>query len=257
MFIPLNMAILFLLVFMRIMFFFSFMPNFGDVFVPARVRAILAFAVALVLAPLLLETPILLPTTLGQIIYILAFEAMLGLAFGLLGRIVFAIFQFAGQIMGHEIGFGMVQSLDPTQAGQMPVIAQTLFIASILVFFAIDAHHIFLKALARSFAIAPPGSLAYNNSLTELFINQGARLFEIAVQVSLPIVAVVFVINTAMGMVAKGVPRMHVFFERFPICIMVGLFLLAVISNLLVRQMIVLFESMDQDLEKILRAVQP
>jgi flagellar biosynthetic protein FliR len=169
------------------------------------------------------------------------------------GRIAFGAIQYAGQIMGLEIGFDMAQQMDPTQTMQMPVVAQLLFICSLLVFFVSNAHHFFFEALARSFDSVPPGSIRFSaNGMADFFTQQGARMFLIAVQLSLPIIAVIFVVNVAMGMLAKGVPQIQAFYERFSVCVIVGLFMMSVLTGLLVRGISGVLAHLEDDLRALL-----
>ncbi|NQU45367.1 flagellar biosynthetic protein FliR [bacterium] len=173
----------------------------------------------------------------------------MGFAFGLVGRFLFATFQFAGQIIGEQIGFHTAQMVDPTQTAQLPTVGQLLFIASLLVFFAIDAHHVFFEALAKSFDQTPPGSIRFAPGLAAFFVEQGARMFVIAVQLSMPIMAVGFVVNVGMGLMTRAVPRMHVFVESFPIRILIGLFMLGIVITIIVRAMVGLLGQMQNDMD--------
>lgn len=255
--IPTEPLLVFILVLARVALFFAFFPIFGDLFLPARVRMLFAVAVSLCLAPLLFSVELAFPLTLSRFIAMMLQEFVLGASFGLVGRILFAAVQFGGHIMGEQIGFGMAQQMDPTQSGQMPVFAQMLFIASILLFFAVNAHHVFIQLMAQSFHEVPPGNIRIAADLTAFFVEQGARLFYLAVQISLPVVAVVFITNAAMGMLAKGVPQINVFLESFPIRIMVGLFMMSVVVNLFVKNTGYLFDSMMDDMRVLLHLFRP
>lgn len=252
--IPIQPVLLFLLVLIRVLFFFAFMPVFGEVFTPVRVRMLVGVTVAFVFTPLLAPSAATaFPQSVGQFLYVLAPEALLGMACGLVGRILFAAFQFAGQIMGEEIGFGMAAAVDPAQAaGQIPIVAETMYIVSLMIFFAVDAHHFFFAALARSFEQAPPGALGFSTGLAQFFTEKASRMFFIAVQMSLPVLVVSFVTNIAMGMVAKAVPQLNVFMESFPIRIIVGLVVLGSIMVFVVKMMTGLFAGLPADLSRIL-----
>jgi len=216
--IPIQPILVFLLVLIRVLFFFFFMPVFGEVFTPIRVRILLSATVAFVLTPLLsTSAAISFPQSIGQFLFIMAPEALLGMAFGLVGSILFGTVQFAGQIMGEEIGFGMAAVVDPAQTGgQIPIVAEVLYITALILFFAVDAHHFFLRALAQSFEQAPPGALGYSQNVALFLSQKASRMFFLAVQMSLPIIVVIFLTNMAMGMVAKAVPQINVFLESFP-----------------------------------------
>jgi len=175
------------------------------------------------------------------------------MAFGLVARLVYAAFQFAGQIIGEQIGFGMAQMMDPSQTGQLPVLAQLMYLFGLLLLFTTNGHYVFFSALAHSFDQAPPGFIGYSTGLHDFFTARAANMFLYAVQLSLPIVAVVFVTNAAMAMVAKAVPQINVFMESFPIRIFTGFLLLMAILGLMARFMLWMLAGMGKDLEEVLR----
>jgi len=251
--VPFELILTFVLVLIRVLLFFALMPVFGDPFTPVRVRALLACAAAFVFAPLVPHHATALPATIPQFVALMLPEAALGVAFGLVGRILFGAVQFAGQLMGEQIGFGLGSKIDPTQTTQIPVVAQMLFLASLLLFFLTNAHHFFFGALARSFELAPPGSLGLPGELAAFFVERTSAMFVTAVQLSLPIVAATFIVDVALGMIAKGVPQLSVFIESFPIRIMVGLFLISVISAFLVEMIVGLFGDLHEHLLALLR----
>jgi flagellar biosynthesis protein FliR len=251
--IPIEPLLVFILVLARVLFFFSFLPVYSDQFLPTRFRVIAGFGVAIVFTPLLYSTPLAFPRGIPQFAGLLIPEALLGLSFGLVGRVIFGAIQHAGQIMGHEVGFDMAQQMDPTQSVQMPVVAQLLFICSLLVFFVSNAHHFFFEALAQSFQRIPPGSVRFSaEAMAAFFTKQGAGMFLLAVQLSLPVIAVIFVVNVALVMLSKGVPQIQVFYERFSICVIVGLFSISLLIGLMVRLMTGVFGQLRDDLSVLL-----
>lgn len=250
--IPIEPLFVFILVLIRVAFFFGFLPVFGDLFLPVRLRLLLAVAVAFICAPLLAQKHIPLPDTLPRLLLLAVPEAVLGFAFGLVMRLVFAAVQFSGQIIGEQIGFGMAQLVDPSQGGQLPVLSELMYLFALLLFFAVNGHHVFFSALARSFDLAPPGALFWNPDFYDFFNRQGANMFYCAVQLSLPVVAVIFVTNVALAMLAKGVPQINIFMESFPVRIFVGLLLLSATLSLQARLLERMFGGMDKNLSAML-----
>ena len=50
--------------------------------------------------------------------------------------------------------------MDPMSNIQVPITSNLYFIASMLIFLAIDGHHMLIKALYDSFSTLPPGNMA-------------------------------------------------------------------------------------------------
>ncbi len=233
--------------------FFTFMPLFGDPFLPIRVRVLLAIAVSLVMTPVVPLSEDVFPETLLEFMSLMLPEALLGICFGFVGRILFSAVQFAGQVMGEQIGFGMANLIDPTSLGQIPIVAQTVYVISLLVFLLSNGHHLFFGALAGSYAQAPPGFLADSEGLAVFFTERTSEMFVLAVQMSLPIIAVVFAVNAAMGLVAKGIPQINVFLESFPIRIIAGLFVLSALSGFFVRFLLRMFSGLEMSFMSLMR----
>ncbi len=233
--IPIEPILGFFLVFARVGFFFAFLPIYGDAFAPNRVRILIALVVALLFAPLVEVSPSVFPQTLWQLLGFLWPEALLGLSLGFVGRLFFAAVQFAGSVMGHELGFQMADVIDPTQQARIPVLGQMLFIGSLLVFLGVNGDHLFFQALAQSFRVAPLGELGTPEALGGFFSQSATRMFVIAVKLSLPIIAAIFVVNVGMGMLGRAVPSINIFVERFPLAILLGFLVLSLISGFFVH----------------------
>lgn len=251
--VPIEPVLVFILVFIRVIFLLSFLPVFSDPFTPVRARILLALSIALMFTPLTDLAAADFPQTVPQFMALMLPEAIFGMSLGFVGRIFFATIQFAGSIIGRESGFQFANVFDPTRAFQTPVVAQVLYIGSILVFFGVNGDHIFFNALAQSFQNAPPGYLSVRSNIHVFFNQQAVRMFFIAVQMSLPIMAAIFVLNVGMSMLAKGAPRINVFMERFPLAIITGLILLSLLSNFYVRYFINMIGDMRRHVAELLR----
>lgn len=253
--IPLDLVVSFMLVFVRVFLFLSFMPVYGDIFMPARVRALTAIAISLVFAPLLHLNPALMPDTLPRFFLFFFPEAILGMALGFVGRLIFASVQFAGTLIGEQVGFGMASILDPTQAGQMPVVGQTLFLATLLVFLGINGDQYFFSALAGTFEQVPPGLLLLPDSLGAFFTQRASEMFILAVQLSMPIIIAIFAANVGLVMLGKGIPTLHLLIESFPIRIMLGLFVLSLTSVFFIQTIVEQMEVMRRNLKELMELI--
>lgn len=250
---PVEGLFVFLLVLIRVLVLFSFLPIFSDPFTPLNVRLLIGLVVAMALTPSAALTAGDVPTRLWEFASLMLGEAMLGAAMGLTGRFVFAAVQVAGNLIGDQIGFQFANVVDPNTQGQVPVVSNLMFVFSVMLFFTVNGHHYFLAALGRSFETAPPGFLALSRDLHIFFIERMARCFYLAVQISLPSIAVGLAVMMGMGMLVKGVPQVNVFLESFPTRIIAGLLLMAAISESLVRIMLRTIEYLREDMELLLR----
>lgn len=224
--VPIESFYVFMLVLMRIGFVITFFPLMGETFVPVRARILLAVAISLAIAPVVPVTAAQFPQTIVGFALMVVSEAMFGFSIGFVGKIVFAVVQFSGQIMGEQMGFGLVNAIDPTGSHQTSIVAELQYILAILIFLTANFHHGFLRAAAASFAIVPPGTAIAGAGLTQMMMGMGSMLFALAVKFAMPIIIIVFAINVGLGMIARAVPQLNVFLESFPLRIMAGVSML-------------------------------
>lgn len=219
---PMGPVYVWIMIFLRAGFVLAFFPLFGEGFVPLRIRIVLAAVLALALTPVSPVSPGLFPTTMGGFAELAFTEALLGFGLGMIGKVLFAIVQFSGQLAGEQMGFGIVNAIDPTGSHQIAVVAEMCYVLSILVFLTANLHHVFLATLAGSYRVLPPGAASFNGGVVEFMMRLGALLFQMALRLAMPVIIIIFVINVALGMIARGVPQVNVFFESFPLRIIAG-----------------------------------
>ena len=147
---------------------------------------------------------------------------MLGFGVGLVGKILFAAVQFSGQLAGEQMGFGLVNAIDPTGSHQISVVAEMMYLASILVFLLGNFHHGFLRVILSSYSVLPPGGAIVTEGLNAFMKGMGSALFSFSLQFAMPVIVIVFAVNVGLGMIARAVPQVNVFMESFPLRIFGG-----------------------------------
>lgn len=216
---------------MRVSILIFLLPMFGAQNFPALWKVGVSFVLAVIMIPVVppLQS---LPETAPAIIAGLALEMLLGLALAFIVRLVFASVQLAGQFMAFQMGFAMARAMDPVTGVQSTSLSQFLYLFTLLIFFAIDGHHMFIHALAVSFQMAPPNSIHLNPSLSEIMVKASSQMFVIAIKIAAPIMIALFLSNLCLGIVARTVPQVNILMIGFPINIGLGLiFFGLVLSN--------------------------
>jgi flagellar biosynthetic protein FliR len=245
---PLEPFFVFLMIFVRFGFILSFFPVLGEAFVPVRVRIILSLMVAAALTPVAPVTADQFPSGLGGIIAFIVTEGLLGFSVAMIGRILFSVVQFSGQMAGEQMGFGLVNAIDPTGSHQISVVAEMQYILSLLVFLTADLHHTLFRVVAHSFEVLPPGAGAMNAGVTDFMMRLGSTLFELALRFAMPVIVIIFAINVSLGMIARGVPQLNVFLESFPLRIIAGVSVMMLTLGFTVN----LWEGMFSNLEPMM-----
>jgi len=223
---PLPDLTTFLLVLARIAGLVLAAPVFGHLLVPVRVRAGLAMVLAAALAPAVAPGPAAAPATLAALAGALALESALGVLLGLVAQLVFAGVQLGGQIAGIQMGFGIVNLIDPQSNAQVTIIAEWQQLLALLVFLVLDVHHLLLRALLESFRSAPPGALAVTALGLRGAVGLAAELFTLGVRIAAPVLIALLLTNGALGVLARTIPQLNVFVVGFPVNVGVGLIVL-------------------------------
>ena len=214
---------IFLLVLLRISALLVVAPLFGHRLYLARAKIGLAFAVSLVVFPLVADHGLQLPEGLFPYAFMMIREILMGMVLGFVVSLLFIGIQFAGQMTGLQMGFGIVNVIDPQSQTQVSIIAQFLNVLAILIVFSIDGHHIILQSLIRSFEVVPLGGVQFRGQIVEKLIVLSSQIFVLAVKLSAPVLLSLFMISAALGILARTVPQMNVFIVGFPVQMAVGL----------------------------------
>ncbi len=205
----------------------ALMPVFGYQAVPVQVKAGIAFVIALVLTPvahmhLVQAPPGVLPLAAAAIS-----EVMVGLLFGLVTLLVLVGAQFAGTIIGFQMGFGIVQVIDPSLGGRVSIIGQLQYLVALMIFITLNVHHSFLRALGESFELIPLGGAVFPPAMALSYGQLTAEVFVIAIKLGAPVIAMLLLTQITLAFVARMLPRMNVFIVAFPLKIGLGLLGLA------------------------------
>lgn len=244
-------------IFIRISFLFTVMPIFSDAIVSLRIRTTFAFAFTMLIAPMGLVSFPSPPASVAAFVFGLLPEALIGLTLGIIGRIMFAAVQLAGQISGRQMGFSMAREIDPSSGLQITVVAQMQYIMMLLIFLhcGIDGH--FYHALVDSFRVMPPFSARVSQSLIELISNSAANLFVTGVRLNFPIIGAMVVINITFAILARAVSGFNVMMESFPVRILAGIALMGAIMPYVAYLFQELFGQLAQDLPTAVRLMTP
>ncbi len=228
----------FLFVFFRTAAMISFLPILGDRVVPAPLKGVLALLLSFLIYPFLkgvlvpVEAPGFFPLFLGLI-----GEVLIGFVMGMMIRFFFTGIQFAGEMIGFQMGFAIVNVIDPVFSIQVSIIAQLHYYMAVLLFLAIDGHHGLLMAMTESFHAVPPLAFGLTGSLMEFLIQTSKEIFIIAVKLSAPVIAVLVFTHVALGLVARTVPQINVFIVGFPLQIAIGFLFLGLTAPFVFRSL--------------------
>ena len=183
-----------------------FAPFFGSVAIPTRVKAILVLAITLLLYPTVGHD--IGPYSLAQWPLLIFMEFLIGVGMGIATNIVFEAVQMAGQVLGVQMGYSLVNILDPQTQVDTTVIA--LFYQSIvmLLFLRMDVHYWLLRAIGNSFVYMPLGTTHLSSLFTMAVLKMGGEIFGLGVQIAAPVLSATLVADIVLGLLGKASPQL-------------------------------------------------
>lgn len=241
----------FLLAFFRVFSMLWLLPIFQSRSVAIGYKA----GVSLLVAFLLYESvPV--PDAQGDPYLLLLFvikEIFVGLSIGFFVRLLFAMVSAAAELVSMQSGLSFARSVDPTFQANVTVLEQFNNLLATMIFLGIDGHHVVLKSLAVSFKQVPPGIIAAKPALFQFFIETTGRLFGASLKICAPVVVTLFLVDLALGILARMIPQVNVFVEGTSIKMMITIGVLAFSLNLMIPVIGGLFRGMDTEILRIFR----
>lgn len=229
---PLRLMV-FILVLSRFSGLFLVAPFFGAEAVPMHVRAAAAVLFSVCVTPLV---PLPAAATLAwfektqgmtEAAALVAVEVGIGLIFGLAVSLFFAAVQFAGQVLGQQVGYALANVLDPVSNTEVSVLGQLYYLFAVGVFIASNLHLELVGVLWRSFDLVPLGAALNWPRVGELLVlGMGGTMWQFGVRVALPVMLGLFLVAVGLGFLSRAVPEINVFIVGFGLKALVGLWLL-------------------------------
>jgi flagellar biosynthetic protein FliR len=135
---------------------------------------------------------------------------LIGIAMGLTTNLVFEAAQMAGQLLSIQMGYSLVNILDPTTQVDTTVVGVFYQTVAMLIFLQLNVHHWIIRAIAKSFDYLPPGTATINPMFAEAVLREGAVLLELGVQVAAPVLAATLLADLVLGLLGKASPHLPV-----------------------------------------------
>ncbi len=216
-----------LFIFSRVAAILMFAPILGSPQIPAKLKIGLALVFSIMIFPVVPMETLPEPRGLFDLAIHISTDAIIGLAIAFAVRLIFTAVQLAGTMVDFQMGFGVVNVIDPQTQAQVSITAQFHNILAILIFLASDAHHLIIGAIVQSFDLINLAQIDFSNVTPEIILRYFSSMFVIAIKIAAPIMAILFFLSVGLGLVARTVPQMNVFIVGFPLQIGVGLLMVA------------------------------
>jgi flagellar biosynthesis protein FliR len=224
----------FLLIFCRLGAAIMLLPGFGEAYVAPRVRLMLALMFSLVLVPVIKTIPPV-PDAVFPLVGMVAGEIAVGIFFGVLTRTLIATVHMAGMIIAYQSS--LISALMPDIAQgqtQATSLGNLLSIATVVLIFATDLHHLMLKSLIDSYTLFLPGHFPMVADFSTHIVQTMNGAFRMSMQMAAPYIVVGIILFLSMGIIARLMPNIQIFFIMVAPQLLLSFFILMItVSSLL------------------------
>ncbi|MDO9057718.1 MAG: flagellar biosynthetic protein FliR [Bradyrhizobium sp.] len=223
------LAATFMLVFARIGAMVMLLPGLGEANIPVRIKLAIALLLTLVILPLHRAAYNIDMQSITALLVLMMHEIVIGIVLGATARVTLSALQVAGSVIAQQLGLGFVTSVDPTQGQQGLLIGNFLTILGLTLLFATDSHHLVIAALNESYSIFSPGQSMASGDVASLATQAFTAAFKIGIQLSAPFLVFGIVFNIGLGVLARLMPQMQVYFVGVPLSILFGFLILGLV----------------------------
>src|ERR1700743_3457614 len=228
-----GLILTYMLVFARVGSMVMLLPAIGEMGVPSRVRLVLALAIAFALTPQVQSAYPAVQTETTMAIMILQ-EVTAGVLVGAMARIIMSALQVAGFLIATQTGLAYAQTIDPTQNTQGAVVGNFMTLLGTTLIFLTNLHHLAIGAIAGSYRMLPPGGHLPTGDMAQLVIQLTSSSFALGFQLAAPFLVFGFALYAGLGVLARLMPQLQIFFVAVPLNIMCGfLIMLALLGSLM------------------------
>jgi flagellar biosynthetic protein FliR len=218
-----GLVLVYFLVFARTGAMLMLLPPINQAGVPSRVRLALALAISFALAPgLAHDYPPVMPNAPIALGLLVAEDVVAGLLIGGMATIIMSALSVAGSLIATQTGLSYAQLLNPTMGDQEPVLGNFLVLLGGTLIFATNLHHLAIAAIQGSYTLIPPGGALPTADMAELTIRLVSGSFALGVQLAAPFLIFGFAVNASIGLLARLMPQLQVFFIAMPVNLLAG-----------------------------------
>lgn len=219
----------FMLVFARLGAAMMFLPGYAASYVNARIRLSIAICITLLITPLIggdfLPSE---PTNTIMMALLFTKEITIGVFIGLVPRYALIALDLAGNKIGMNMGLGMANAFDPMFDGNAPILSTFLSTIAVVLLFITNMHHLMIAAVVDSYQIFTPGDILPNDDMLQYLVKAIGTSFVIGFKLAAPFIVFSLTFQLALGLAARLMPQLNIFFVTIPIKLYLGFYLLII-----------------------------
>ena len=231
------------------------LPIFTSSQAAMRLRLGLAITISLLLFPILdISLTEQQTTTIGLGLVIVQ-ETLLGLLMGFVIQLLFFAVQFGGTIVGYQMGFAAANILDPQHQQQIPLLSQFQNVFAILIFLALDVHHMVIRVMVHSYELLPPGAFDFSGGAIPFVMELTGEMFVLGLQIIAPVMVALMLSMFILGIMSRVFSQLQVFLLSFPINIGMALIIIGLSMEMVLSLMENEFQVLQERLLHMLQLV--
>ncbi len=195
--------------------------------IPSIVKVGFAVLLAIIILPIAMKNTLPLATSLPDLAGIGFKEVLVGVTLGFILKLLFYAAEMAGSFVGFQSGLSVASIVDPTTKNQVNLLGAFWVLIASVIFLAIDGHHIVISGLADSYAMIPIGKATFGPDALDLLMRLSGAVFTMSLKLAAPILLTVFLVDVALGVLARTIPQMNIFVIGIPVKIAVASLMMA------------------------------
>lgn len=232
--IPFDVAA-FLILFARIGAVLMLLPAFSDTAIPAQVRLLAGLGFTAGLYALLGHKVVPVVSGTSVLPTLVISEMLVGLAMGMIVRMLFSAASMAGAIVSLQTGLSSVLVPDPSIGSQSTILSRFITVAATTTCLSMQVHHLWIASIVKSYGLFPVGGLPPAEDFARLAVQVTGQAMLLGVGLAAPLLVYGIVFNVALGLAARMAPAIQVFFITQPLNLLLGLGLLAAVIGGMLR----------------------
>lgn len=169
------------------------------------------------------------PVDLVSYSILLIKEVVVGLILGYISILTFNAIRIAGELIDIQMGFAMAAVFDPQNQTKITLMGQFMYLFQILLFLAVDGHHVLIMAISYSYTLIPVTGAIFKTTFVTAILKMFIEMFSLGIRMAAPFIIAFLICDIGLGIMARTVPQLNVFILSFPIKTGLGLVALAAV----------------------------
>lgn len=215
-----------ILIFTRVGSAFIVLPGIGETFVSTRIRLLFALMVSALLVPVIGPKLPVMPAQTFMLLALLVGEAFYGIFIGIVARLIISTVETAGMIIAMQMSLSNASVFNPAMASQSSLTSAFLSVTAMTLMFAANLHHLLFWAVADSYTVFTPGTFPMMGDHATTYARLLGQSFSVGTQLAAPFLVLGLVFYLGLGLLARLMPQLQIFFIAIPAQIYMGIVIL-------------------------------